>query len=52
MTSKPANMFIIFWDFLMVEQISLSPQAKQSAVIDKAVPLRVAELLGVKILGN
>ena len=25
--------FIIFWDFLMVEQISLSPQVKRSVII-------------------
>ena len=40
----------------MVEQISLSPQANKVQLLIgnwyKAVPLRVAELLGVKILGN
>ena len=27
------SMFIIFWDFLIIEQILLSPQVKQSGII-------------------
>ena len=34
---RPTMMFIIFWDFLMDEQIFLSPQGKRSVIISNKV---------------
>ena len=46
-------MFIIFWDFLMVEQIFLSPQVKRSVILVIMwyiqVTLRVAQ---ERVLGS
>ena len=46
-------MFIIFWDFLMVEQIFLSPQVKRSVILVIMwyiqVTLRVAQQ---RVLGS
>ena len=46
-------MFIIFWDFLMVEQIFLSPQVKRSVILVILwyiqVTLRVAQQ---RVLGS
>ena len=43
---KTAIMFIIFWNFLMIEQIFLSPHVKQSVIIsNKLVNTRCASEL-------
>ena len=52
---SPAIMFIIFWEFLIVEQIFLSPQVKHSTIIlfVKNWYLQVASgLKNYKILGK
>ena len=36
-------MFIIFWDFLIVEQTFLSPQVKQSMIINDKLVLIINE---------
>ena len=38
----PTIMFIIFWDFLMFEQIFPLPQEKQSAIISDKQMIQVA----------
>ena len=52
-----AIMFITFWDFLMVEQIFLSPQVKRSVIISNKhgiyeLPHELPNDLRLRILGN
>ena len=58
---EPTTLFIISWGFLIVEQIFIQPQVKQSVIISNKlvryirVPLRVAERFktyDLKKLGN
>ena len=51
--SKPTIIFIIFWDFFIFYQISLSPQAKRSAIIsNKHGIYELPNDLRLRILGN
>ena len=53
----PTIMLIIFWDILMDEQISFSPQAKRSVIISNKDgiyrwPHKLLNNLRLRILGN
>ena len=53
----PTIMLIIFWDILMDEQISFSPQAKRSVIISNKDgiyrwPQKLLNNLRLRILGN
>ena len=47
-------MFLIFWDFLMVHQIFLSPEVKRSVIITGIYELQddLPNNQGLKTLGN
>ena len=45
-------MFIVFWDILMFDQVSLSPQAKRSVIISQKLVYASSHLNDIKHLSS